>query len=105
MNQLKNKTQKTPNLPTTKSPGQDGFIGEFYQTFRECSEIIPKKIAEEETLSELMLQGQQHPDTKTRQRFHKTRKLQANPTTHSSILAWRIPWTEELGGLQSMGLQ
>ena len=23
----------------------------------------------------------------------------------SSILAWRIPWTEETGGLQSMGLQ
>ena len=26
-------------------------------------------------------------------------------TTRSSILAWRIPWTEEPGGLQSMGLQ
>ena len=25
--------------------------------------------------------------------------------THSSILAWRIPWTEELRGLQSMGSQ
>ena len=25
--------------------------------------------------------------------------------TYSSILAWRIPWTEEPGGLQSMGLQ
>ena len=25
--------------------------------------------------------------------------------THSSILGWRIPWTEEPGGLQSMGLQ
>ena len=25
--------------------------------------------------------------------------------THSSILAWRIPWTEEPGGLESMGLQ
>ena len=25
--------------------------------------------------------------------------------THSSILAWRIPWTEELRGLQSMGLK
>ena len=25
--------------------------------------------------------------------------------THSSILVWRIPWTEELGRLQSMGLQ
>ena len=24
---------------------------------------------------------------------------------HSSFLAWRIPWTEELGGLQSMGSQ
>ena len=26
-------------------------------------------------------------------------------TAHSSILAWRIPWTEESGGLQSMGSQ
>ena len=26
-------------------------------------------------------------------------------TTHSSILAWRIPWTEESGGLQSEGSQ
>ena len=25
--------------------------------------------------------------------------------THSSILAWRIPWTEEPGGLRSMGLK
>ena len=25
--------------------------------------------------------------------------------THSSLLAWRIPWTEEVGRLQSMGLQ
>ena len=25
--------------------------------------------------------------------------------THSSLLAWRIPWTKEPGGLQSMGLQ
>ena len=26
-------------------------------------------------------------------------------TTHSSILAWKIPWTEEPGGLQYTGLQ
>ena len=25
--------------------------------------------------------------------------------THASVLAWRIPWTEEPGGLQSIGLQ
>ena len=31
--------------------------------------------------------------------------LEEEMTTHSSILAWRIPWTEEPGGLQSMGSQ
>ena len=31
--------------------------------------------------------------------------LKKGMTTHSSILAWRIPWTEEPGGLQSMGSQ
>ena len=30
--------------------------------------------------------------------------LENGMATHSSILAWRIPWTEEPGGLQSMGL-
>ena len=29
--------------------------------------------------------------------------LQEGMATHSSILAWRIPWTEEPGGLQSTG--
>ena len=31
--------------------------------------------------------------------------LEKEMTTHSSILTWRIPWTEELGRLQSLGLQ
>ena len=31
--------------------------------------------------------------------------LEKGKGTHSSILAWRIPWTEEPGGLQSIGLQ
>ena len=31
--------------------------------------------------------------------------LEKGMTTHPSILAWRIPWTEEPGGLQSMGSQ
>ena len=31
--------------------------------------------------------------------------LEKGMATHSSILTWRIPWTEEPGGLQSKGLQ
>ena len=31
--------------------------------------------------------------------------LDKGMATHSSVLAWRIPWTEEPGGLQSVGLQ
>ena len=31
--------------------------------------------------------------------------LEKEMATHSRILAWEIPWTEEPGGLQSMGLQ
>ena len=31
--------------------------------------------------------------------------LEKEMATHSSILTWRIPWSEEPGGLQYMGLQ
>ena len=31
--------------------------------------------------------------------------LEKEMATHSCILAWKIPWTEEPGGLQKMGLQ
>ena len=31
--------------------------------------------------------------------------LDKGMATHSNLLAWRIPWTEEPGGLQSTGLQ
>ena len=33
------------------------------------------------------------------------RSLEKEMATHSSILGWKIPWTEEPGGLQSMGSQ
>ena len=31
--------------------------------------------------------------------------LEKKMATHSSVLAWKIPWTEEPGGLQSIGLK
>ena len=39
------------------------------------------------------------------QSLGKKDPLEKGVVTHSRILAWRIPWTEEPGGLQSMGSQ
>ena len=46
------------------------------------------------------LWGRRESDTTQRLHFHALEKEMA---THSSVLAWRIPWTEEPGGLPSMG--
>ena len=41
----------------------------------------------------------------TQVRFLGEDPLEKEMATHSSILAWSIPWTEDPGGLQSIGLQ
>ena len=48
----------------------------------------------------------QSPPSETQVRFlGREDPLEKEMATHSTILAWRIPWTEEPGGLQSMGSQ
>ena len=39
------------------------------------------------------------------QSLGKEHHLEKGKATHSSILAWRIPWTQELWGLESRGLK
>ena len=65
------------------------FLGEPYSVFL-VAQLVKNLPAMQETQVQSL--GGEDP-------------LEKEMVTHSSILAWRIPWAEEAGGLQSMGSQ
>ena len=63
-------------------------LGQFMKSFPSGSEVLPPAMKE----TQVRFVGQKDP-------------LKEEMATHSSILAWETPWSEEPGGLQSMELQ
>ena len=63
-----------------------------------------KEKAKSQSWSSCALPRILNPWQKTEVRsLHQEDPPEEEMTTHSSVLGWRIPWTEEPGGLQSMG--
>ena len=62
--------------------------------FPSGASLVAQKVKNLPTMQNTQVQSLGQEDT-----------LENEMATHSSILAWKIPWTEKLGGIQSMGSQ
>ena len=80
---------------------------DHYNHLDSASEM-PIKVMQMKTGASLMAQMVKRLPTMRKTRVRSLGwedPLEKEMATHSSILAWKIPWTEEPGRLQSMGLQ
>ena len=79
------------DLPTTQEVGRTGVL---IALFRDVELFVAQTVKNLPAVQEIWvpLLGQKDP-------------LEEGLAAHSSVLAWRIPWTEEPGGLQSIGSQ
>ena len=81
-------------LETTKSFNLNEVEEKQKSKYKYWASLVTQTVKNLSAMQETQVQslGQEEP-------------LEKGVATHSSILAWRIPWTEEPGGLRSMGSQ
>ena len=74
-----------------ESPGWDQYPCKSHWGLPQCFVVKNQPAMSETQVTWVLSLGQEDP-------------LDKGMASHSTIFAWRIPWTEESGGLQSMGL-
>ena len=72
----------------------------FFASFFIFSTVVTAEEASKEIMNELEKEFNSFRETHSEELVANTEKAMA---PHSSILAWKIPWTEELGALQCIG--
>ena len=89
---FKSESLKSSNISNWRPYGEPIKI--FYKLQNVGAFPMPQWVENPPAMQEMLFQslGQEDP-------------LEKEMATHSSILAWKILWTEETGGLQSMGFQ
>ena len=93
----RDQTKMPPSLPTCSSISRiylDLDIRSLYCMYQGRSSLVAQTVKNLPAMQETRVRSLGWEDP-----------LEKGVATHSSILAWRIPWTEEPGGLQSMGSQ
>ena len=76
-----------------------------YYFFRSDNGIVVTEWFQRDSLAAQMVKNLLAMQENWVQSLGQENPLEEEMATHSSILAWRIPWTEKPGGLQSMGSQ
>ena len=96
--------QMIKNLPVMKET-RVRFLGQedsLEKGMAPSPVLLPGESHGQRSLAGYSPRGHKGSDTTERLHFHALEKEMA---THSGVLAWRIPWTEEPGRLQSTGSQ
>ena len=94
--------QTVKRLPTMRETQFDPWVGKipWRRKWQPTPVFLPGESHGRRSVVGYRPRDRQESDTTERLHFHFKKAM----APHSSTLAWKIPWTEEPGGLQSMGL-